>query len=336
MKPITVQAPANIAFIKYWGNNEDNLPLNNSISMTLSRCQTTTTVKLAEELAEDVVELQGNDGTYRKLSQETIKEKKAYEHINRIRMIAGVTTKLHVKSTNSFPTDAGIASSASGFSALTAGVLLAYGLREIFEDKLQLSKLVRLSGSGSAARSVYGGYVELLAHMNHDNSYAVQLADEHHWDIADVIAIIKTKSKETPTSEGHRSAVTSPYFETRLNEMQQRIIATRDAIRERDIEKLGRAIEADTISMHAIMMTSVPPLFYWESGTIEIIKHVREWRKGGLGAFFSIDAGANVHVICEKKDAEEVQKKLTGLPHVQKTIMNAPTQGVHEVDTHLF
>ena len=337
MSTITVQAPANIAFIKYWGNNEDNLPLNNNISMTLSNCQTTTSIQKSPDWQEDVVELQDNNGTYHVLSRETIKERKAYEHIERIRTIAGASEKVHIRSRNSFPTDSGIASSASGFCALTGAVCLAYNLKEIFDDKLQLSKLVRLSGSASAARSVYGGFVELLAHSNHDNSYAVQLAPESHWALADVVAIISMKSKETPTSEGHRSAPTSPYFQTRLNEMQQRIVSTRDAIRDRDFEKLGVAIEADTVSMHAIMMTSTPPLYYWEPGTIEIIKQIRDWRKTDkLQAYFSIDAGANVHVICEQKDSAEVEKRLNDISCVAQTITNEPSVGVREVSEHLF
>ncbi len=336
MSKVTVQAPANIAFIKYWGNTDDNLPLNNSISMTLDNCLTTTTVAFTDE-SYDTIEIQNQHGTYEELKRTSIKGSKAYEQIKRIRELAGSEKRVMVKSVNSFPANAGIASSASGFCALTAALLLVYGLKNQFEDKKELSKLVRMSGSGSAARSVMGGFVELIGGDAHHVSYAVQLADEKHWGLCDVIAIISSDSKKTPSSEGHRSAHSSPYFETRLHEMTKRIESTRKAIERKNIEKLGESIEQDTISMHAVMMTSNPPLYYWEPGTLDVIKHIISWReKDSLQAYFSIDAGANVHVICEKKDAQEIAKRLSTVSSVQSTIVNHPAKGVHEIENHLF
>ncbi len=336
MSKVTVKAPANIAFIKYWGNTEDNLPLNSSISMTLDACQTTTTVELVDE-SYDMIEIASEKGEFQELKRTSIKGVKAYEQIARIRELAGKTDHVHVKSINSFPSSAGIASSASGFCALTSALLLQYGLHDKFEDKKELSKLVRLSGSGSAARSVYGGFVELIGGDAHHASYAVQIADEKHWDLADVIAIIDSGMKKTPSSEGHRTANTSPYFETRLTEMQDRIKYARKALLEKKLKKLGKAIEQDTISMHAVMMTSEPPLYYWTPGTVEVMNNVMKWREeDNIHAYFSIDAGANVHVICEQKDAEEINKKLKELHLVQSTIINHPAQGVHQIEEHLF
>lgn len=336
MSKVTVKAPANIAFIKYWGNTEDNLPLNSSISMTLDACQTTTTIETVEK-DYDLIEIADEKGEFQELKRTSIKGLKAYEQIERIREMSEKPDHVHVKSINSFPSNAGIASSASGFCALTSALLLVYGLQSQFDDKKELSKLVRLSGSGSAARSVMGGFVELIGGDAHHASYAVQLADEKYWDLVDVIAIIDSRKKKTPSSEGHRKAQSSPYFETRLEEMQDRIKYARKALIDKKVEKLGKAIEADTISMHAVMMTSEPPLYYWTPGTVEVMNHVMKWRKeDNLLSYFSMDAGANVHVICEKKDAEEVNKRLKELSLVQSTIINEPAPGVHQIEDHLF
>lgn len=336
MSKVTVKAPANIAFIKYWGNTEDNLPLNSSISMTLDACQTTTTIELVGEKY-DFIEIADEKGNFQELKRTSIKGTKAYEQIERIRELAGKTERVHVKSSNSFPSSAGIASSASGFCALTSALLLVYGLKAPFEDKKELSKLVRLSGSGSAARSVMSGFVELIGGDAHHASYAVQIADANHWDLCDVIAIIDSGMKKTPSSEGHRTASTSPYFETRLIEMQDRIKYARKALLEKKFEKLGKAIEQDTISMHTVMMTSKPPLYYWAPGTIDVMNHVLKWREeDNLQAYFSIDAGANVHVICQAPDATEVSNRLQKLSLVQSTIINHPAPGVHQIEDHLL
>ncbi len=338
MKKITVKSPANIAFIKYWGQTKKNIyiPRNDNISMTLSNCQTITTIQRDPNLKEDIIEIQKGD-KYSPLLKDTHKGRNAYEQINRIRKLAKSKDKVHIRSKNTFPSDAGIASSASGFSALTGALLLAFDQRKIFEDKKEFSKEVRLCGSASAARSAYGGFVELKTGNSHDESYAVQIGDEKHWDLVDIVAIVSSEKKKTSSSQGHAAVDSSPYYKTRLVEMQSRIKSTRVSIREKNIRKLGIATEEDTISLHIIMMTSKPPAYYWEPGTIAVMKAVINWReKVGLQAYFSIDAGANVHVICEKKDAKKVEKRLKTISYVKSTTYNEPSEGTHEIDTHLF
>lgn len=338
MTKVTVQSPANIAFIKYWGQTNENIfiPRNNNISMTLSACQTITTIERSSDIKEDKIELY-NGTDYAPLFKDTHKNKNAYDQVERIRKMSGSKDKVHIRSKNTFPSDAGIASSASGFSALTAALLLVFDQKKIFNDKKELSKEVRLCGSGSAARSVYGGFVELLTGNSHDESYAVQIADENHWDLVDIVAVINTNKKKISSSQGHASADSSPYYKTRLEEMKSRIKTTREAIVEKNSEKLGPCIEEDTISLHIVMMTSKPANYIWEPGTIAIMKAIVEWReKDNLQAYFSIDAGANVHVICEKKNAQEVQKRLKAIEFVKDTIYNEPCTGTHEIQDHLF
>ena len=239
MKKITVKSPANIAFIKYWGQTKQNLfiPRNNNISMTLSDCQTITTIEKDPKLKEDIIELQKGDG-YSPLLKDTHKGKNAYQQINRIRKLAKSKEKVRIRSKNTFLSDAGIASSASGFSALTGALLLDFDQRKIFDDKKEFSKEVRLCGSASAARSVYGGFVELKTGDSHDESYAVQIADEKSWDLVDIVAIVSSEKKKTSSSQGHAAVDSSPYYKTRLIEMQSRIKATRDAIHKKNIQKL--------------------------------------------------------------------------------------------------
>lgn len=338
MNKVTVQSPSNIAFIKYWGYIDDELyiPHNNNISMTLSNCLTITTVERIKD-GEDSIEVKFENSHFVPLDRNTIKGKKAYEQIDRIRNLAGSNDKVKIKSSNNFPADAGIASSASGFSALTAALVLAFDLKDTFADKKELSKLVRLSGSASAARSVYDGFVELNAGKNHEDSYAVQIVKKDHWDLVDLVVIVSQNKKTTSTSEGHQRTNENPYFQTRLTEMQNRINFVREAIQNKDLEKLGKYNEQDTISMHAVTMTSEPPIFYWDPETLTVMKEIMRLReKNNVLAYFTIDAGPNVHVICEKKDAITIQNKLEQMKEVQRIIYNEAGEGLKIINNHLF
>ncbi len=336
----TVTASANLAFIKYWGqaDHAQFIPRNNSISMCLDECQTTTTIEASPTFAEDVIEIKfWGQEAFAKLDTTTIKGKNILDQVNRIRMLANSKDKIHFRTVNNFPADAGIASSASGSAALTAALVKAYALDTIWTDKTELSRLTRLAGSVSGVRSVLGGFVEQIAGHDHNSSIATQIADEHHWDLVDTVAVVDSGTKLASSSAGHLLADTSPYFETRLKEMQPRIKTVRAAILSRDIKTLGLLIERESTSMHTVMMTSVPPLFYWAPGSIAVIKDVMRWRqKDGLQVYFSLDAGANVHCVSEAKDAAEVEKRLKANPFVRFTIQNHPGPGVQGSDQHLF
>lgn len=336
MSKVTVKSPANIAFIKYWGVKDQTLylPYNTSISMNLSGCLTTTTAQIDDSASEDTIHIKEKN-TFIPLSKTHGKNAKAYDQIDRLRNMLGERQYIKIYTENSFPSDAGIASSASGFSALTASILLAFGRKDIFEDKKALSRLVRLAGSGSAVRSVYGGFVE-FSEGDDQAAVAHQIAAETHWDIIDLIAVVSTVKKDISSSEGHTRVESSQYFETRLKELPDRINHTRKAILDKKFSVLGPLIEADTISMHTVMMTSEPPIFYWQPGTLEVMNAVTQWRREGLESYFSIDAGANVHIICEKKNAPALKKRLQGLSLVHSTIYNEPCIGTHEIQDHLL
>lgn len=338
MPKVTIQAPANIAFIKYWGRSDHKLflPLNDNISMTLSGCTTTTTAELIDDSA-DLVEVKFLGKEFTQLAADSIKARNIFDQITRIKNLAKLSQSVHIKSENNFPADAGIASSASGFAALTGALLLAYGLDELYEDKKEFSRQVRLCGSGSAVRSVYGGFVEMLAGTDHESSYAQQVADEHHWDLVDIVAIVNADKKKISSSEGHELAETSPFLKARIEHTNRQFPIVRQAILNKDFKTLGEVLELESTSMHAVMMTQDPPAFYWSPGSISIMKQVRELREQKhILAYTTFDAGANAHIICQKKDAQTIEKLIKDNPFVKSTIYNEPAAGVHEVSNHLF
>lgn len=319
----TAIAPANIAFIKYWGMRDATytLPYNGSISMNLDSCLTTTTVEFDPALQADEVTLT----LYEQAPQVATgrPRERVVAHLERLRKLAGVATRARVTSSNNFPADAGIASSAAAFAALTLAATSALGLDT---DLRTLSRLARLSGSGSACRSIPTGYVEWY-NGDDETSVAESIASPEYWDLADVVAVVDTRAKKIGSAENHHLVTTSPYFGVRLSELEQRLTQARAAIVRRDLALLGAIMEADAVSMHVVCMTQMPPSFYWNAGTLAVIHAVHAWREQGLAAYFTIDAGPNVHVICAGRDRETVQTHLQALPEVQFTLVNQPGPG---------
>ena len=331
----TAVAPANIAFIKYWGVQDAalTLPFNGSISMNLDTCLTTTTVTFDPALPDDEVTIT----LYGEAPAPATGRPRArvVAQLDRLRALAGSRTHARVTSANTFPSDAGIASSAAAFAALTLAGATALGLGL---DERALTLLTRRGGSGSACRSIPTGYVEwVIPEGPFDatgwdaESYALSLAPPEHWALADVVAVVDAGAKKIGSAENHQLAATSAYFPTRLAEIPARLAAARTAIAQRDLELLGVTMEADAVSMHAVCMTSTPPSFYWYAGTLSVIHAVRGWREQGLQAYFTIDAGPNVHVICAAADRDEVQRRLAALPGVQFTIANGVGAGARVV-----
>ena len=326
-KKATATAGANIAFIKYWGQRDAvlRIPLNNSISMTLDAAATVTTVQFQSGLERDQLILNG----YPALEEGRVR---AARHLDVIRELAGVSLKARVESRNNFPTGAGIASSASGFAALTAAACEAAGLNFSMED---LSRIARL-GSGSACRSIFGGFVEWEAGSGHEDSFARPMAPPDHWELADVIAVVSEAQKAVSSSAGQELAQSSPFMEARLQQVRRWLPEMRKAIEEKNLSVFGEMIEAEALSMHAVMMTSAPSLIYWSEGTLTLLHAVRTWREAGLPAYFTIDAGPNVHIITERSIVPAVLEKVRGVAAVKKTIVCGPGEGVRLLPEHLF
>lgn len=328
----TFTAPANIAFIKYWGASdlEQALPLNASISMTLSECVSLSTVSFDDGSFEpDRIELVGEDGS---LTLPPVSFRaRALAHLDRIRRWARRGGSFRVATRNSFPTGSGIASSASGFAALTLAATRALGLDL---STAELSTLARMSGSGSAARSVLGGYVEWSAER--DAGHAVPLAPASHWDLRDVIALVDRGAKSVSSLDGHRAAPTSPHFEARLRLLPERLAAVRHAIAARDLAALGPVLEEEAIELHLIAMSSKPPVFYWKPGTLRVLEALRARRAEGLAAWATMDAGANVHVICAAPAERDVASVLRAIPEVGGVLLDGVGLGPAEQKEHLF
>lgn len=341
MSKTTVAAPANIAFIKYWGARdlERALPMNPSISMTLDHCVTRCTVEILDG-GHDEVWLSEPDGGFG--SPESEFTRRVVEQLDRVRQWAGREEPFRVATRNTFPSAAGLASSASGFAALTLAAAGALGRKDA--PAKELSQLSRRSGSGSAARSVLGGYVEWpdpdsiggAGGIDDEPSYATQLADASHWDLRDVIAVVEIGPKVVSSRDGHRLAHTSPYYTKRLELLPERLQKVRRAIETRDFDLLGPVLEEESTDFHMIAMTSQPPIFYWSPGTVAVLRAVRELRQEGLAAWATLDAGANVHVICDPDSEDEVAERLEDLPAVGFVIRDGVGDGPEHETTHLF
>ncbi|MBM4422408.1 MAG: diphosphomevalonate decarboxylase [Chloroflexi bacterium] len=313
-------ANSNIAFIKYWGNRDHalRLPVNDSLSMNLDGLHTRTTVAFDPSLTADVVALGGQ-------IQSPESSKRVSDHLDRVRALAGLKTFARVESENNFPTGAGIASSASGFAALTVAAGAAAGLAL---SERELSILAR-QGSGSASRSIPSGFVEWKTGSNPDgrDSFAFSVAAPDHWALADCIAIVSSAHKEVGSTGGHALARTSPLQQARIEDAPRRLNLCREALLARDFEKFAEAVEEDSTMMHAIMMTSRPPLYYWLPPTLAVMDAARKWRANGLPACFTIDAGPNVHVLTLAAHASDVASRLRALPGVQNVLVAAPGGG---------
>lgn len=309
MNRSTARANPNIAFIKYWGNRDDTLrlPSNGSISMNLGGLETQTTVQFDPTIEADRVVINGENAGEKARQRVT-------RMLDEVRALAGISFCAKVNSTNNFPIGTGIASSAAGFAALALAATRAAGLDP---DEKNLSRLARHS-SGSACRSIPGGFVEWFAGIADGDSFGVSIAPAEHWELADCIAMINSDQKQTGSTEGHELAGSSPLQAARVEDAPRRLDLCRNAILNRDFEALVEIVEIDCNLMHAVMMTSRPPLFYWEPATLAVIRSVFDARAKGYPVCYTIDAGPNVHVICPSTAAAEVSQLLGDIPGVQE------------------
>jgi diphosphomevalonate decarboxylase len=281
--------------------------------MNLAGLTTRTTVSFDPSQPEDTFQLNGLEQT----GQAVLRVSQFLDHIRRL---ADTHASARVVSENNFPTGAGIASSAAAFAALALAGSRAAGL-DLTEA--QLSRLARL-GSGSASRSVPGGFVEWQMGSGDADSYAFSIAGPAHWDLADNIAVISSGHKSVGSTEGHAAAPSSPLQAARVLDAPRRLDLCRRAVLERDFTAFAAVVEHDSTVMHAVMMTSRPPLFYWQPASLEIMLRVPAWRAEGLACCFTLDAGPNVHVLSLAADAGEIQARLAVLPGVGTVLSAAP------------
>jgi len=322
----TARAHSNIAFVKYWGRKDEELriPTNGSISMNLSNLFTTTTVEFSPLYLSDEVVVKDE------INETTVK--RVITHIDRVRELANSTLKSKVVSINSFPSGTGLSSSASGMAALTLAATKA--LRLDLSEK-ELSILAR-QGSGSASRSIPSGFVEWVDGNTSEESFSQSIFPAEHWDIVDIVVVVSKEKKDVSTSEGQKRAESSLFFQTRLNHIQEKIASCRNLIGKRNFSEFGKLIEMEALELHAIMITSWPPLIYWLPQSIYVMKSVQKWREEGLEVYFTVNTGQDIHVICQKKDEAKITARIKGLENIIKIIRNSPSNGTYLLKDHLF
>jgi diphosphomevalonate decarboxylase len=327
----TAVAHPNIALVKYWGKRdvEYNLPAAGSVSMTLGGLETRTHVRFDEGLDRDQFELDGDPVEAGK------QLRRVSGFLDLIRNQAGFDSRARVVSANNFPTAAGLASSASGFAALAVAAASAAGLHL---DDRELSIIAR-RGSGSAARSIYGGYVEMRPGANADaavaseEAFALPIAAPEHWDLRCLVAVTVKGEKAVGSTEGmNRTEQTSPYFPAWVESVPTDIEAAKQAIEQQDFEHLATIAERSCLRMHASAIGAEPGVLYWRGTTVDLIHRVREARASGVSAFFTIDAGPHVKVFCPAAEADDVRAMLEDVVGVRDVLEAWPGDPARLVD----
>lgn len=317
-----VRAHTNIALIKYWGKKNEELiiPMNNSLSLTLDAFYTETKVIFDEKLKAD--ELYLDD-----MLQDFTTLKKVKTVLDLVREKSGVREKARVISYNHVPTAAGLASSASGLAALAGAASLAAGLDL---SDIELSKLAR-RGSGSASRSIYGGFAEWQKGNSDDTSYAVPV-DHARWDIGMLFIVVNDKKKEVSSREGMlRTVQTSPFYQGWLDTLEVDLKGIKQAIKKQDIHEVGAIAERNALKMHATTLGANPPFTYWSPDSLKAMDAVRQLRSQGYAVHFTMDAGPNVKLLCRQSQLAEIKAHLlTDFPESQ-LIEARPGPGVHVV-----
>ncbi len=311
LMPLTAQSFPNIAFIKYWGNRHEDLrlPAADSLSMTLNSPHVKVTIDHSPELDIHSFEV---DGKEKDMTMQALTRIKKHLDLTK-QYLANLgspdliphSVSLHIHSV--IPPSIGLASSAAVFSCLAEAYAgLVKVKRELTRE--QISIIARM-GSGSAARSVYGGYSALQAGQGDsmDAAKAVQIAPETHWMLYDIIMMPSDQEKKYGSTEGHSFANSSPLFANRLSQMPRRQQMCVEAIQNKDFEKLQAVSEEDALDMHEVMRTSTPELHYLTQDSLRIIDAIQSYRKTKhLPVLYTMDAGPTVHLICTEEAKDEV------------------------------
>lgn len=317
----TATARANIALIKYWGKRDRglNLPAVGSLSITLDALSTRTAVRFDANLKQDEIRLNG--------ASDVKATARVRAFLDLIRGIANHPLFAHVDSLNDFPTGAGLASSASGFAALAAAAAQA---ADLDLSPAQLSALAR-RGSGSAARSIFGGFVEWQRGQAEDgsDSIAEPLAEAAHWPLKVLVAVTDEGEKKTGSTDGMTiTEFTSPYYEAWVAGQEADLADARAAVLAKDFEKLADVSEFSCLKMHASAIAARPGVIYWNGATIEGMHAVRALRAEGLPVFFTVDAGPQIKAVCLPEAVTKVRDALENLSGVKRIIESGLGEGV--------
>ena len=312
---VSASCPSNIALIKYWGKYENQIPANPSISYTLNHCKTNTSMEFfADEQFSVQTYLAGNEE--KKFAEKIEKYFKNIEDF----LPWILKGKYIIRTENTFPHSSGIASSASGFGAIAKCLM---DLDEQFSGKIaddlkakKESFLARL-GSGSACRSLYNGLVVWGKTDEVEGSsdlYAVQYPNEEIHPIFknfnDWVLLIHEGEKSVSSTVGHGLMKTNPYAERRFQEAHENFTILKEILKTGDLQNFIKLVEHEALTLHAMMMMSEPAFILMKTGTLEVINKIWNFRKEtGLALFFTLDAGANVHLLFpEDSDSDKIKE----------------------------
>lgn len=325
---VSESCPSNIALIKYWGKYKDQIPANPSISFTLNHCKTNTEMEfLATEPFSVQTFLSGNEEI--KFAE---KIEKYFKNIEQYLpwILKG---KYIIRTENTFPHSSGIASSASGFGAIAKCLMK---LDEFFsgnnsdEESLQKASFLARLGSGSACRSLYNGLVvwgETDVVDGSSDLFAVKYSDDEIHDIFknfnDWVLLIHEGVKSVSSTVGHGLMNTNPYAERRFQEARENFVPMKEILKSGDLQSFIRLVEHEALTLHAMMMMSDPAFILMKTGTLEVINKIWDFRRETeLPLFFTLDAGANVHLLFPNDGSEEKIKTFIEVELLQHTQKN--------------
>lgn len=317
---ITARAHTNIALIKYWGkaNQKLKLPMTNSLSLTLNDFYTDTSVLFNEKLTEDQIIFNGKTLTGKKAQR-------IIDFLDLVRSLAKLNVYAEVSTINKVPTAAGLASSASGFAALAAAASKAIGLEL---SKRDLSRLAR-QGSGSATRSIYGGFVEWKKGTSDETSYAVPFDEHVDWPINVVAVMVNQTEKQMSSSKGMQISVnTSPYYAAWKKVCAESLKKIKVAIKNHDFNEMGKIAEENAMQMHALTLSSSPDFTYFDADSLKVMDLVHQLRSNGLACYFTMDAGPNVKILVEKQNTDKLVNELEKEFGSDKVVVTTPGPGI--------
>lgn len=321
---VTARAHTNIALVKYWGKADTDLiiPQTGSLSLTLDQFYTDTMVEFDTSLTTDEVTVNGKHLTVKQAS-------KVHSFLNLVRQQSSRTSFARVTSVNHVPTAAGLASSASAFAALAGAASRAAGLTL---DRTALSRLAR-RGSGSATRSIFGGFVEW--HAGHDDlsSYGVPFQENVDWPIAVIALVLDPKRKKVSSRQGMQNSVnTSPFYPAWKQIVADDLAAIKPAILAQDFTTVGETLESNAMRMHALTLSAWPPYSYFNGDTLAAMQTVKALRDSGVACYYTLDAGPNLKVFCQAADVPVIQDRFAQQFGADNVIVAHPGPGIQFLD----
>ena len=324
----------NKALVIYWGNENDMLrtPTRSSLSVTLQGINHPldyiVSLRTIEASERDKIIIDGIE------DKGEIRSHFVY-HLNAMRRYTGFKEKLEVTTRTSFPVGSGLAGSAASASALAEAFA---GLIGKTEDT-RLKSIMARRGSGSASRSVFGGFVMWQKGNSDDSSYAMQLFNENHWDLRNVIAVVSSTPKKIRSIEGMKlSKRTCPaeIYSEFVSVANHHIEGISTAVLERDIGKLGALYEKENYLFRQVCLKTTPPLDYWTKVTDNILNKVANLRNDGVPAYAGTDAGPNVHVFTQPNYVERVIRTIQEAEGILDIIHCRVGKGSHLIEEHLI